>query len=395
MVNITDKKNCCGCSACANICPRRCIRMEADSEGFLYPKIDETVCVHCNACDSVCPVKRNKPEKESPQTAYLLQNRDPQVLKESTSGGAFTAIAEKIIEKGGVVFGASFDEFYRVRHSYAETNAELRQFRNSKYVQSEIEDCFAQAKGFLERGRPVCFSGTPCQIEGLHNYLGKDYEMLLLVDFVCRAAPSPLAWEKYKEYRSRSGKVTQAAFRDKEPYGYDYSQISITANGEKGHFGVESDPYLRAFFSNLSDRPSCYACRFKKRYRISDITLWDCFEIHKFNRFLNNNRGVTRVLAHTQKGREMMASVQDHCFVLEISAEDAVKGVREMTCSVSENPNRADFFLDAQTMQSAEWFQKYFPMTAKVRTERLIRISSEKLGIYRIVKRAVKMIFKK
>lgn len=395
MIRLDKKENCCGCSACYSICSKNAIKMKSDKEGFLYPEINEELCINCGLCDKVCPIINKTEEIQCKQEAYLVQNKDKKILKESTSGGAFTAIAEYVIDNNGVVFGASFDEDFKVMHSYAESKDELVKFRNSKYVQSDIDESFQNAKKFLKSGRLVCFSGTPCQIEGLKKFLMKDYDNLITVDVVCHAVPSPLIWNKYRNFISNSENIQNAKFRDKEPYGYDYSQISIETDKKTYFSGVESDAYLRAFFSNLSDRPSCYSCNFKKRYRVSDITIWDCFESYKFNKQLDNNLGVTRMLVHSEKGKNIINKILDKFTYTDVSADSVVSNVREMFNSVPKNERREQFFNDAIFMEEREFFEKYFPDTLKVKTERIIRHTSEKLGIYRFVKRTAKKILRK
>lgn len=395
MINITDKVNCCGCSACANACPKNCITMTEDSEGFLYPVVDRALCINCGLCERVCPIINVQTEISKPQTAYLIQNSNEQVLKESTSGGAFTAFAQTVIENGGVVFGAALDDKLEVRHICVDRGEDLYKFRNSKYVQSVLGDCFKQAKTFLDSGRQVLFSGTPCQIEGLKSFLRKDYDNLYTVDVVCRACPSPMIWRKYKDFRSDNNEFTGAKFRDKADYGYDYSQISLTDGKKRQHYGVESDPYLRAFFNEFSDRPSCYSCAFKKRYRVSDVTIWDCFDVYKFDKGFDDNRGVTRALVHSSKGEYLIEQAKNRCKVKQIDAEKAVDGVREMVKSVPLNPNRTQFFADAAVMDSTGFFKKWFPDTFKVKAERFIRRTTEKLGIYAPVKRLAKKILRK
>lgn len=395
MIEMNDKKRCCGCSACYSACPKQCIEMKTDSEGFLYPIVDKEKCVDCGLCERVCPIINRTPEHEKPQSAYIVQNKDEKILKESTSGGAFTAIAEYVIDKGGVVFGGAFDSDFRVAHICVNNKADLAKFRNSKYVQSDVGRTFMRAKEFLDRERFVCYSGTPCQIEGLKHFLQKEYANLITVDVVCRAVPSPLIWGKYKHMRAGDNKLISSAFRSKEPYGYDYSQIKVETEQSSYRAGVESDPYLRAFFSNLSDRPSCYSCAFKKRYRQSDITLWDCFEPYKFDKTMDNNKGVTRVLIHTDAGCRLFNEVIQKLKYKAIEPEKLVDGVREMFYSVPCNPRREAFFNDAETMDDEAFFKKYFPDNVKVKSERFVRHISEKLGIYRIVKRMAKGLLKK
>lgn len=396
MINIIDKTKCCGCSACASVCPKNCIAMSSDNEGFLYPIVDQSKCVNCDLCQKVCPVLTVEKEIPKEQKTWLVQNRDEKILQESTSGGAFSAFAVAILCSGGIVFGAAFDENMVVRHISVESVDELYKFRNSKYVQSAIGDSFTKVKEYLKNGRKVLFSGTPCQVEGLKKYLRKDYQNLYTVDVVCHACPSPLIWEKYKQYRFKDKTTIKSAkFRDKSDYGYDYSQISLSDNKKRLHFGVESDPYLRAFFSNLSDRPSCYHCAFKKRYRVSDVTIWDCFDVYKLDKSFDDNRGVTRVLGHTEKADYLISQAINTCKVKQIDVEKALAGVKEMVLSVQENPLRTQFFIDAENLSADELFKKWFPDTLKVKIERLVRHIFEKLGIYAPMKRLAKKILKK
>lgn len=394
MIDIIKKENCCGCSACSQICAKNAVTMKSDSEGFLYPEVNRELCTDCGLCDKVCPIINKEADTPKPQKAYLVQNKNKKVLKESTSGGAFTAIAEYVIRHEGVVFGVAYDRNFRAVHTEVSSSDELKKFRNSKYVQSNPCNTFRKVKDYLNSGKLVCYSGTPCQIEGLKSFLLKDYKNLITVDVVCRAVPSPMIWEKYKKFIAGENKITGAKFRDKRHYGYDYSQMTVTTKQGHYHAGVESDPYLRAFFTNLSDRPSCYECQFKKRYRVSDITIWDCFEPQKFDKRLDNNSGATRVLVHSGKGAELMKNILDNFVFTEVSADDIVSGVREMFHSVPYNPNRNKFFADAVSMNEHDFFMKWFPDNLKVKTERIIRHTAEKLGIYRFVKRTAKKALK-
>ena len=192
MIEIKDPKDCCGCWACENACPRQCISMEEDCEGFRYPHINQTSCIDCHLCEKVCPILNKVEEPIKNQKAFVVQNKDEEVLKESTSGGAFSAIANYVISKNGIVFGAAFDNNETVRHQYVDNYEDLKLFRNSKYVQSLIGNTYKEAKRFLDKGKLVLFSGTPCQLEGLFFFLrNKQYENLITIDVVCRAVPSP------------------------------------------------------------------------------------------------------------------------------------------------------------------------------------------------------------
>ena len=400
MVSILDKKNCCGCWACNNACPKQCISMEKDEEGFLYPYIDVTSCIECGICEKVCPIL-NADAEDIPhrQRGWLVQHKNDEIRHESTSGGAFTAIATWVINQGGVVFGAGYKTgTFVVAHQWVERVEDLAIFRNSKYSQSEMGNCFEKAKGFLDTDRYVLFSGTPCQIEGLIGFLrGKEYKKLLLVDIVCHGIPSPAIFDAYIKVQERliGGEFKNILFRDKF-YGYHYSSFSIYNSDERKnyHKGIDTNAYLRAFFSNLSDRPSCYDCKFKKRYRKSDLTLWDCFPIEKFTKELDG-KGTTRVLAQTNKGVETMSAILKDLKYVEVDTDKLTAGVNEMFYSVPMNPKRDRFFRDFKEMEAKDFFKKWFPITLKVRLNSFVRISAHRLGIYTTAKRLFLLVYTK
>lgn len=398
MIEIKEKKDCCGCWACENSCPKQCIVMEEDEEGFRYPKIDKTACIDCGLCEKVCPVLHaNDEDKPFKQQGWLVQHKDEKIRQESTSGGAFTAIASWVIRQGGVVFGAGYRKgTFVVVHQAVDNEKDLDIFRNSKYVQSEMGDCYRQAKDFLDTGRLVLFSGTPCQIEGFRGFLrGKIYKNLVLQDMVCRGIPCPAILNSYITFQQRviGGKFERVLFRDKF-YGYHYSSFSIY-NHDKSkdyHKGIDTNAYLRAFFNNLSDRPSCYDCKFKKRYRHSDLTLWDCFPIEKFTKELDG-KGTTRVLVHSEKGTDVMKAAFPDLNTVAVEPDKLTAGVREMFYSVPMNPKRAQFYKDFSCMETAKFWEKWFPLTWKVRLNSFVRLTCHRLGVYTIAKRIFMLVY--
>ena len=395
-IEVDIKEECCGCTACKNICPVNAIEMKEDKEGFLYPIVNEEKCIKCELCKKVCPVLNIKNETKE-QHAYIFQNANDDVRRQSTSGGAFSAIAEKIIDKNGIVYGVIFDKDFNVIHKGIENKEELYKFRNSKYVQSNLNNVFKEVKENLEKDRWVCFSGTSCQIEGLKNFLRKQYEKLLLVDVVCRAVPSPLIWKKYIKIKTQENKdIDKIYFRDKL-YGYKYSNFSVydSQNNLRYHNGVESDPYLRAFFSNICDRPSCYNCKFKKLNRESDITLWDCFNVEKYNSKLDDDKGTTRILANTVKGKRFVEELGVTHNLEEIDVELATKNFLAMFQSVKYNSERSDFFEDVGKLEEKELFTKYFSDNITVKSERVIRKLLLKTGIYKKILNLGKKIRKR
>lgn len=399
MLTIKNKAECCGCGSCSEICPKNCIKMERDREGFFYPQIDSKCCNDCGLCEKVCPIIQVDKEIPFKQSGYLVQHNNEKIRRESTSGGAFTAIAQEILKLKGYVFGAAFTDNFVVKHIAIDKESDLWRFRNSKYVQSQTAEAFIKTKELLKKDKYVCFSGTPCQVEGLKRYLRKDYEKLITVDVVCHAVPSPLVFEKYLQMQKAcygEDSIRNILFRDKY-YGYKYSNMTIKNGNETCVYarGVESDPMLRAFFSNICDRPSCYECKFKKRYRVSDFTLWDCFSVCDFNKEMDDDKGTTRVIIHSDKGRRLFEKIKTNTNYFEVDPDDLVHNVREMFHSVKKSDKRELFMSDASILSGKELFQKWFPDSTTVKIKRLCRLFLIKAGIYQTTKRLVKKILRK
>lgn len=322
MIHITDKSKCCGCNACVQICPKQCIQMQEDGEGFLYPLVDVDMCVDCKLCEKVCPIiTPNEPQK--PVKVYAAKHKDDEIRMKSSSGGIFTLLAEQIINEGGVVFGARFDEYWEVMHDYTETKEGLALFRGSKYVQSRIGNAYQQAENFLKQGRKVMFTGTPCQIAGLRRFLRKEYENLLAVDFVCHGVPSPKVWRMYLDEtlaRQGIGKNTvlshamlrqkfirSVEFRSKstgwKKYSFALTFTKASAGGEENSVLLssvfEENPFMRSFLSDFILRPVCYQCTFKSGRSGADIALGDFWGIEKIKPELDDDKGCGLVMDYT------------------------------------------------------------------------------------------------
>lgn len=398
MIKIEDKAMCCGCTACKSICPTKAIEMVEDEEGFLYPKIDERKCINCGLCDKTCPVLNAKKKKKE-QEGYVLNHKQDSIRKDSTSGGAFSPVAEYVLQKNGVVYGAMFDENFNVMHGYIENKEDLTKLRGSKYVQSFLGNSYKEIKQFLEIGRYVCFSGTPCQVEGLKKFLNKEYENLVTVDVMCHAVPSPLVWKKYFEYIKKNKldceEVEKVSFRDKSKYGFKYSTMTLKSKNKEYYRGVETDPFLRAFFGDLSDRPSCYKCAFKKLEHESDFTIWDCFIAEKFDKTLDDDVGTSRMLINTEKGNKIFDKIKENFCYTKVDVEELTKDVKEMLNSVNLPNERKNFFSDINEMKTDAFFEKYFKENFKVILERDIRIFLIRAGIYKKIKKIVKKFLRK
>lgn len=321
------------------------------------------------------------------QKAVLLQHKDKEICRQSTAGGAFTLIAEYIIKYNGIVYGAMFDSEFNVKHMAVNNCNDLYKFRNSKYVQSSLGDTYQLVKEELLNDRLVCFSGTPCQIEGLRGFLSKEYKNLVLVDVVCRAVPSPGVWRRYlAAKREKYGNIKEIRFRDKT-LGYQYSTMVMeTDNGVLFRDGIESHPWLRMFFSGMIIRPSCTKCCFRDSKRISDFTIWDCFNSYQVDKSFDEDIGTTKMLIHSEKGERIWNEIKEACKYKEVSPEIIIKGVREMSSSPIVNERKKEFFEDYENMDMEILINKYFPCTWKVKFKKYMRHILNRIGLDKTVK---------
>lgn len=395
MIEIKDKTNCCGCTSCAQTCPVGAIEMVQDSEGFYYPNTDINKCIKCNKCNRVCPIINCRPEEKKMQTGYVAQHLDDTLLKKSTSGGTFGAIASKVIENGGVVYGAAFDEDFYVHHIGTDKIEDLTKLQKSKYVQSKIDkDLFIEIEEKLKSRMLVCFSGTPCQVEGLIHFLGKNYKNLLTVDMACHSVPSSKVLSKYLELYGGRNNITALDFRNKK-YGYDYSTLLIeTKGGLKINNGTEIDQYMRAFMDNISVRPSCYNCKFKKLYRESDITIWDCFDIWNYNNN-NNNKGANKILVHSENGMKFIDSIKSKMSFTQVDVKLLLGSSGEIIKSCEYNCDRDTFFGDIDKLGANDFWNKYYPKRAKNYVNQFARRICVKVGLYNVIKKTIVEVTKK
>ena len=310
MIEIKDKKNCTGCHACWAVCPRNCIQMIPDEEGFLYPNIHLNGCIDCGACEKVCPVL-HPADISFPLKVYAARNEDETIRMSSSSGGVFTALAEEMIQRGGVVFGASFNEDGQVVHSMTDQWEGLAAFRGAKYVQSLIGEVYLQVRRFLKQGRWVLFSGTPCQVAGLKHFLRTTYERLLTVDVVCHGVPSPLVWQTYLDsINPRKERITTLSMRDKS-HGWKRYGMEIRTEDTVLYTGKAADNlYSQGYLDHLYLRPSCHACPAKKGRSHSDFTLGDFWGIERVHPSIDDDRGTGLVLVNSLAGMNFYRSLR-------------------------------------------------------------------------------------
>lgn len=335
MIQITEKQNCCGCEACVQACPKKCISMKRDAEGFLYPFADHNTCIDCGLCEKVCPVL-NQYDGLEPTKVLAAINKDEDVRAKSSSGGVFTLLAEEIISNGGVVFGACFDEDWQVVMDAAETMEQIASFRGSKYVQARVGDSYARCKQYLDAGREVLFTGTPCQIAGLLHFLRKPYEKLLAVEVICHGVPSPVVWKKYLgEVLSTQGINDRLKGQD-YTIQYDKESKKITLT-----FPRAKNAFMRAYLSDLISRPSCSACPAKDGKSHADITLADFWGIECVVPSMYDDRGTSMVLVHTAKG---MKAIPFDKLQYEESDKSVLKYNASYLKSSVAHPKRSAFF---------------------------------------------------
>lgn len=350
-MNLCDKYDCCGCAACVQACPKQCIRLAADEEGFLYPTVDETKCVKCGKCLKVCPM-RQASESKVPAGVYAAANPNERIRLRSSSGGVFSLLAEYVIGQGGVVFGAAFNKRMEVVHCHAETMDGVAAFRGSKYVQSQIGTSFQDAENCLKSGREVLFSGTPCQIAGLKSYLGKEYPGLLTVDFVCHGVPSPGIFKEYVE--AQPAPVISVNFRDKRSGWKNYSVTMETSAGERSKV-FNNDEYMSGFLDNVFLRPSCYRCRFRTGRSGSDFTLGDFWGIDKLRPEMDDDKGLSLVIANNNEADSILKTLE--CGLTEMPLDNAVKYNPSINTSVAIPSHRRLFF----------WTRKHFGLMTAMR----------------------------
>ena len=366
MIHIQNKTDCCGCNACGDICPKNAITFRTDPEGFWYPEVDPCKCIECGLCEKVCPVLNVKELKKNDlaePVCYAAEHRNLEVIFDSTSGGVFSAMAEILYRSGGYVGGAVFNEDFSVSHYISADKGDLPRLRSSKYLQSSLEGFYARVGALVKAGEQVLVCGTPCQMAALRAFLGKDYDNLLIADFICRGINSPKVWQKYlKSFEERYGSPVVYAKAKSKEYGWrNLTQKVILADGRHLYETLEQSNFTKGYLrTNVYCRPSCYDCKFKGFPRIADITLADFWGIEKVDRSMEKNLGTSLVLLNSQKGVRFFERFKArlHCFP--VAFDSILAGNPALTRPL--DPPRVDrdqFFRDLDAMSFTQLADKY------------------------------------
>lgn len=346
-----NKDYCCGCRACEQACHAAALSMKPDGEGFLYPAFDEDRCVDCGLCERVCPMGDPILPTDEPAKVYAAKSRDEKLCMSSSSGGLFSEIALHVLEKSGVVFGAAFAEDGSVQHVAIESADDLGLLRGSKYVQSDIGDCYSRVRDFLKAGRWVYFVGTPCQVAGLRKFLCKEYERLLTSDLVCHGVPSQKMFAAYKDWEERrhGGKIRAFTFRNLKGWGHSIEffiegpQPGGTRKSVRYLFN-EFSPYYHGFIHGLMTRPSCYACPYARTGRVGDLTLADYWGVADVFPRLDRRHGVSLLLANTDKGKSLLRAISPRVELHRSELADAVRENWNLAHPTPKPQERADVY---------------------------------------------------
>lgn len=370
MINITDKIDCCGCNACGDICPTQAINFYDDNEGFWYPKVNPDKCINCGLCEKVCPMLHldtlHSHGQREPRV-YGGYHKNISIRFDSTSGGAFSALANAMYKQGGYVSGAVFNEDWSVSNYISNNKKDLVRLRSSKYVESNAEGLFKEIKRLLVSGEKVLACGSPCQMAALRTYLGKDFDNLTIVDFLCRATNSPKAYRKYLEYLEDvyGGKIVSIKAKNKDHGWRSLARKVVFDNGKVYYGEGHEDPYRRGYHLNYFERPCCYDCKFKGIPRIADISLADFWGIETVDRSLDGNIGTSMIMINTEKGQKFFDGVKSKMELKEFDSQRAFRGnysvIMGDCCHEPKGYDRAQMFQDMDEMRFDKLADKYFP----------------------------------
>lgn len=368
-----EKADCCGCNACAEVCPKNCIEMIPDRKGFLYPQVNQAACIECGACEKACPFEKGNISLNVPFTAYAAWNKDREQYLASSSGGAAHVFSSHIIKQGGVVYGCS-SEGIHIRHIRVEALSGLHKLQGSKYVQSDVRGLFNQVKNDLKAGKPVLFIGTPCQVAGLKNYIKRIPEHLYLVDLICHGVPSQQMLHEHITHMLGNCTAEHLSFRKGVIFHIEITSPCGTTYSSEPH----KDMYYRAFLDGISYRKSSYHCPFARKERISDITIGDFWGIKDTASLpLEISDGISVLLPSSEKGKALIEAAKPNLSIYERSINEAVAGNSQLRSPVKYSL-RVRIFNSLYPLISLEKAAYICVVDQKFRT--LFKIINRKIG---------------
>lgn len=380
---------CCGCSFCKTICPKQCISMKQNKEGFFYPIVDETKCISCGFCmDNCIQRKPHSVSLEASQT-YIGYNSDSEIRAHSSSGGIFHAIASQFVFAGGIVYGAAFDEKSMVKHIRVDSIRQLERLMKSKYVQSSIENIIADVAVDLKGGKKVLFSGTPCQVAAIIRLAEKNKTdaTLYTLDFICHGVPSPGVWSSYIDYAANGNTPMAISFRDKNPRGWHDYYFSMKFNGKvilrESH---EMNAYMRSFLTNKNIRASCYDCRYKGSAHIADITLGDAWKIEKEFPQWADDKGTSVFVVRSEKGRYLLSALPTNVIYRESSYERWSAYNESLEKRTLKPEGRKKFFDDYSSLDCKAFWIHYSTIPRKKKIRYYAKRVARYMGIEKLLR---------
>lgn len=347
MVNITDKTQCTGCTACASVCAHNAITMRFDEYGHSYPVVNTEACTDCKLCEKVCPLLHREmlpTDKDGYDDVliYAAYNKDSDVRSKSTSGGIFTLLAQYVISLGGCVYAARFDNEYRIYHSSFDSMDDIDSYRGSKYAQSDLGTIFRNVKKDLKT-KPVLFVGSPCQVAGLKRYLGKEYPNLFACDFICMCIASPVIWSEYLNEYWDVKDIKRIWFKDKRIGWHNWRMLIEDSKGEHLVKGKD-DPFFSSYLSHLISRPSCNRCAFRNLHHVSDFTIADCWGIDDENPSFDDNKGCTTIILQNAKAVAVFDSISTNIEYIKYPSYRVIKHNPYSKIDYSPNPHVEMFY---------------------------------------------------
>ena len=346
VINRVSHQQCCGCSACFSVCPKQCIEMKQDEFGFLYPSISSDSCVECSLCEKVCPCLQTESTKTTPESFFAAKIKNESKRIQSSSGGVFTFLAEKILAQNGIVCAARFESLTHLIHDFCTRIEDLDAYKGSKYLQSDMRNCYLETKRLLSEGRKVLFVGTSCQIMGLKLFLRKPYSNLIAMEIVCHGVPSPFVWSKYlSELCNRKhveiSQINSIEFRNKDKSWREYN-LKIEANGKVIHRkSLRKDPFLKAFLRDLMLKASCEDCPAKNFKSNSDIIAGDFWGVDNFHQSIDDDRGVSCLIL---QNADLLPLFEDAAIeLIPTKLEYILRGNPSVKLSSKSNPDREKY----------------------------------------------------